>query len=586
MQRKLTSALLTVLLAVPALAQTTHYSEDFEGNHGWTLYGLWAVDGSPSSVPGGPAFSGAASVNFNNGRDFSGQQRGSCASPAIAITHDGEHTLGFRCNYRTETTGLRYDQRTVLIKDGSQVVASHQLASTSSQAPGLRCGVMGTWHSHEIELPRMAAGANLTVELAFDSVDAWANNFEGWFIDDVTVSSNPPAVAVFDKARRATVDFRQYSVATTVLANGAVEILQSSPTARYAPVTGTATAAELAALETAIANGDLATVPNTIPDPNVYIVAPTGVRLNVESQNPRNRVNVGSTLGIYGQWDAQVRPVVDALGAIQERLLAGPTTGGDDHGDDSSSATYLETDPTLPPTPGAIDPAGDVDFFQVAEITPAFMPFPIPKRTYVIETAVSGNMDTVIELYASDGTTLLATNDDGGSGLASRVVHTDVWGAVLYAKVRHYSTSGTGDYEIWATSTPVNNVPGPGTDDHGDTPADATEITLGGAPTSGVIDSAGDVDYFHWMEAVIAIFPPPQATYVIETSVAGNMDTVLEVYAHDGVTLLASNDDAPGLGYASRVTWTGNAGSIGSVKVRHYSSTGTGSYTVTVKKQP
>ena len=76
---------------------------------------------------------------------------------------------------------------------------------------------------------------------------------------------------------------------------------------------------------------------------------------------------------------------------------------------------------------------------------------------------------------------------------------------------------------------------------------------------SAAIEIAGDVDCFELIQMVIAIFPPPQFTYTIEAKVVGNMDTVIEVYAPDGVSLVASNDDAPGMGYGSKVVLSGPA---------------------------
>ncbi len=587
MKLKLTTALLVVLTGLPVLGQQSIFSEDFDGNAaGWSLHGLWAVDGNPSAMAGGAFHSGSQSLNFNNGNNYHGNHRASCQSPSIQLSSTGEHTLSFYCNYRTETTGQRYDKRSVVVREDGSVIGDYQLASQSSVGAARRCSAMGTWHQHEFLFTPSSAQARLQVEFVFDSVDDYANDFPGWFVDDMSVVAVAgPTPAVFDKVSRSTRNFQMYQITTEILANGYVEVRQSSPTARYGLLSGQATAAELQALEQAISAANLAAIPSNIPDPNIYIVAPTSSDLNVESQIAANHNRIGSSLGVYGAWAASLNPVMAAIETIQARFLAG-TPAGDDHGDSYQNASSLDTDPSVPALNGAIDPAGDVDYFQIAEIAPAFAITAPPLRTYTIETGVLGNMDTYIELYASDGTTLLANNDDGGQGLASRIVHTAVLGSVMYVKVRHYSATGTGEYTIEASATGNNTVPGPTSDDHGNTPTDATSITLGGSPTSGAIDPAGDVDYFKWIEMVIAIFPPPQATYVIETSVVGNMDTILEIYAHDGTTLLDSNDDAPGLGYASRITYTGNAGSIGSVKVRHYSSTGTGSYTVSVKTIP
>jgi hypothetical protein len=578
---------LLVLAASPALAQTVIYSDDFEGRRpAWQSHGLWAADETPNTVPGGQAYSGTRSQNYNNGTNYAGVSRGSCASPSIQIPAGADATLSLRCNYQTETTGLDWDKRSVLWKLDGTVVEEVQLASARGRDPRARCGAMGTWHTHEFTIPAAQASRQLVIELVFNSVDDYANDFAGWFVDDVEVrATTAPSSAAFDRISRNTRDFRQVSTTLELDARGVARVLRSSPTARYAPVNGQATPAELRAVEDAVRRGSLATIPSVIPDNNVYIVAPTSFLLVVDSAAPGNQATIGGSLGVYDQWAPQLQPVMSALRAIEQRLLGGtnPPPPGDDHGDTMSAATTLNLDPIAPATDGKIDPAGDVDYFQVAEIVPMIAIFPPPQSTYTIETTVQGSMDTVLELYDVNGV-LLTTNDDGGQGLASRVTHTATRGSVLYAKVRHYSSSGVGSYSIRASSTPVT-LPPVGVDDHGDTPQTATTLEVNGPAASGAID-AGDADYFQLLQIVPAIFPPPTFTYVIQTSVVGNMDTVIEVYGADGTTLLASNDDAPGLGLASRVEITAAAGSVRYVKVRHYSTTGAGSYSLSVSTQP
>ncbi len=47
---------LLVFVSVPAFAQATLHSDDFErGGGGWQLHGMWNVDGTPGNVPGGSA---------------------------------------------------------------------------------------------------------------------------------------------------------------------------------------------------------------------------------------------------------------------------------------------------------------------------------------------------------------------------------------------------------------------------------------------------------------------------------------------------------------------------------------------------
>ncbi len=83
------------------------------------------------------------------------------------------------------------------------------------------------------------------------------------------------------------------------------------------------------------------------------------------------------------------------------------------------------------------------------------------------------------------------------------------------------------------------------------------------------IDPAGDVDW-----ARLDVTP---GVYVISTAnlaqiPGGYMDTVLRLYAGDGVTQLAFNDDCPGAGIASCVTWTASSNSTLYIQVKNYFS--------------
>ncbi len=583
----------TLALAASAHAQSTvsaPYRTDFEhGAGGWTLQGLWHVDASPASVAGGAAYSGDRSLNFNDGRGYPGVQRAACQSPTIRASAMVEHVLRFRCNYVTETLGPRFDRRRVRVRVNGRTVLDEQLASTSGTPAPARCAAMGVWHTHELRIPAPSATRSffIQVEFVFDSVDDMFNDFPGWFIDDVELNPAAPAAAPFDLVQRSTLDFRDLSTTTIIDANRDVLITRSQPNVRFAPVRGRVTDAEWRALTGAVRAARLASVPGRIPDPNTYVVRPTSFRLEVRSRVRELANTVEGHLGVYGRWDAQVRPLMEAIAAIEQRVLgsAGGAPGGDDHGDSPQAATVVPIEPAQPPVAGTIDPPGDVDWFRLQDTTPVIAIYPPPQRTYVFETSVQGGMDTVIELYAADGATLLATNDDAaGLGLGSRLRYTAPHGTVFYLKVRHYSPAGTGSYVLRAGT--ANGAPAAGGDDHANTPAGATALTIGDPPRAGAIETPGDVDWFRFDTVAAAIYPPPQLTYVIETSVQGNMDTVIELYTGDGATLLATNDDAPGLGLASRIVYTGPAGQSYRVKVRHYSASGTGAYTIAVQTQP
>lgn len=71
---------------------------------------------------------------------------------------------------------------------------------------------------------------------------------------------------------------------------------------------------------------------------------------------------------------------------------------------------------------------------------------------YTIKTTnLLNNADTFVFLYDSDGTTLINSDDDGGVGLASKILYQADANETNYAKIRHFSSSGTGNYSISVT---------------------------------------------------------------------------------------------------------------------------------------
>ena len=96
------------------------------------------------------------------------------------------------------------------------------------------------------------------------------------------------------------------------------------------------------------------------------------------------------------------------------------------------------------PQEHTIDPEGDVDWvsFTVG-----------PGWVYTLETApgsLGDEMDTVLYLYDSDGTTQIAWDDDGGSDGYSLIEYTSWTSKTVYAKVAGYG-GGTGAYSIALT---------------------------------------------------------------------------------------------------------------------------------------
>jgi hypothetical protein len=76
--------------------------------------------------------------------------------------------------------------------------------------------------------------------------------------------------------------------------------------------------------------------------------------------------------------------------------------------------------------------------------------------TYTIETGNLGpDCDTVLYLYASDGATQLAIDDDnGGEPLASRIDWTAPADGTYFVRAQQYGDSQSGDgtsYDLWVT---------------------------------------------------------------------------------------------------------------------------------------
>ncbi len=173
------------LASSPALPSSA-YATIFEDSTGWTLSGLWAVDGSPSGVTGGAGYNGTTSLNFNDGTDYDNGSTvaGEARSPLVDVSFLQSPIFTFKCNYRTETTGADWDKRWVRILDESDaLLAEYQLATLGGAATAQACAAMGTWHEHSIPLNPL--WKKVRVVFKFDSVDNYYNNYAGWFLDDL-----------------------------------------------------------------------------------------------------------------------------------------------------------------------------------------------------------------------------------------------------------------------------------------------------------------------------------------------------------------------------------------------------------------
>ena len=122
-----------------------------------------------------------------------------------------------------------------------------------------------------------------------------------------------------------------------------------------------------------------------------------------------------------------------------------------------------------------IDPEDDEDYFKL-ELS----------ETTEVAIRASGFPDTVGELQRSNGT-VIASNDDGflSGGWTNFLIRESLNAGVYYVKVSSFASSSDGPYTVYATAIT----------EPGSAIADAQPLTLGGT-AGGIIDPAGDEDYF------------------------------------------------------------------------------------------
>jgi len=256
----------------------------------------------------------------------------------------------------------------------------------------------------------------------------------------------------------------------------------------------------------------------------------------------------------------------------------------------AATATALSGNLPFPVGSGSIT-AGDVDYWTFT--APAGARVWIETDTGGTQVAGSTSRDTIIELIAPDGSTVIESDDDdgtanGGDGTVEAGLSSLIGGRVLLAGtyyVRVHAFNEAGIVNPYRLSIVVTTAAPIAESEPNNTAATAGVIAFGTSygVRSGAINVAGDADYYSMAAAGGTV------VYFVADADPGHAgdgtDLVLELRdASDAIVLSvdssitgsATNPAAEGARYI--VPTTG----VYYVKVRHYTANGTGDYVLMV----
>lgn len=168
------------------------FSEDFESGLGGFVIsgaGLWNLTTacrSPDpghSLPTSLFYGDAVFCDYDTG----GATQGTATSPEILMSEGGE--LRFAYLLQTEAARPSFDQATVLVSVNGG--AFQTVASNDGGGPELQLVDAGVWTTAAVDLTALlpAGTSRIEVRFHFDTVDATSNAFDGFYVDDVEVST-------------------------------------------------------------------------------------------------------------------------------------------------------------------------------------------------------------------------------------------------------------------------------------------------------------------------------------------------------------------------------------------------------------
>ncbi|MEK6304146.1 MAG: HYR domain-containing protein [Acidobacteriota bacterium] len=211
---------------------------------------------------------------------------------------------------------------------------------------------------------------------------------------------------------------------------------------------------------------------------------------------------------------------------------------------------------------GTVSPSADLDFFRVDGVPAG------AKAWFYTDTGgalVAGDRDSFVEILAANGTTIIESDDDDGTGnggdgsvetgFASSIAgRTLTAGGTYFFRVRGFGTfPGTSVVNPYRMFLTITNVAATAEVEANNTAATANPIVTAVQTTgvrSGAIGVSGDVDFY----SVVAT-----AGNILFISVDGDpprtdattLDGVIQLFAPDGTTGLIVGEVDSGFGFAN-----------------------------------
>ncbi len=176
-----------------------------------------------------------------------------------------------------------------------------------------------------------------------------------------------------------------------------------------------------------------------------------------------------------------------------------------------------------------------------------------------VEITTTGDCDTLLTVYAPDGRTALAQDDDRGGAGNALVRFAAPIESTYFVEIRQFgrSSSPCGPYGVSASFVPP---PAPDSFEPDDTSALAKPLPTDGTLQQHSIHAPGDVD---WVTITV------QANTAFRLATAGQCDTVLTLFGPDRQTMLAEDDDS-GQNGTSIIVYTFTQAGTYYLRVRAY----------------